>query len=77
MALLGINYKPTKEKKRIFDRNDMLEYFRPTIEQFDVTPQPSVMHTTQDSLMEAHNQSFAEPQKYDSMYMPSAPSIPE
>ena len=27
----------------------------------------SVMHTTQDSLMEAHNQSFAEPHQQDSL----------
>lgn len=37
MALLGINYRPSKDKKKIFNSKDIIEYFRPTIQQFEIT----------------------------------------
>ena len=38
MALQGIDYRPKQEERKIFDKNDMCEYFRSGLDKFDVSP---------------------------------------
>ena len=38
MALQGIDYRPKQEERKIFDKNDMREYFRAGLDKFDVSP---------------------------------------